>query len=97
MITLHIEHPVTDFIAWKQAFDRFAGMRASAGVRGHAISRPVDDTGYVVVDLEFDDRQAATAFLDVLRTRIWSIPSNSPALAGTPVTRILDREEVHPG
>jgi len=31
----------------------------------------------------------AAAFLEILRTRVWSVPDNSPALAGSPTTRIL--------
>ncbi|HMR20908.1 MAG TPA: hypothetical protein PKE46_02115 [Micropruina sp.] len=97
MTTLHIEHAVTDFATWKQAFDRFAGLRATAGVRRHVISRPVDDAAYVVIDLEFDDRRAAASFLDILRTRIWATPDSSPALVGAPLTRVLERDEAHPG
>jgi len=36
----------------------------------------------------------ADAFLGLLRTRVWSTPANSPALAGDPLTRILATEEV---
>ena len=95
MTTLRIEHPVTDFTVWRQAFDRFAGTRTTAGVRGHVIRRPVDDPRYVLVDLEFDSAGEAEAFLELLRTRVWSMPANSPALAGDPVTRVLATEEVH--
>lgn len=89
MTTLHIEHPITDFDQWTTAFERFAAARAQAGVRAHRVLRPVDDPAYVLVDLDFDDTLAAEAFLDFLRTRVWSSPQASPALAGTPVTRIL--------
>ena len=34
----------------------------------------------------------ARAFLGFLRTRIWSSPASSPALAGDPVTRVLSVE-----
>lgn len=93
MNTLRIEHPVTDYTTWKQAFDRFADMRQAAGVRSHLIRRPVDDPHYVIADLDFDSASEASAFLDTLRTRVWSTPANSPALAGAPVTRILTTEE----
>lgn len=96
MSTLRIEHPVTDFAVWRQAFDRFAEMRATGGVRGHVVRRPVDDPRYVVVDLEFDSTPEAEAFLELLRTRVWSTPANSPALAGDPVTRVLVTEDAHP-
>ncbi len=93
MNTLRIEHPVTDYAVWKHAFDRFADLRRAAGVRRHEIRRPVDDPHYVIADLDFDSAQAAQAFLETLRTRVWSTPANSPALAGDPVTRILATEE----
>ena len=93
MNTLRIEHPITDYATWKQAFDRFADVRQAAGVRRHLISRPVDDPHYVIADLDFDSASEAGAFLHTLQTRVWSTPANSPALAGAPVTRILTTEE----
>lgn len=90
MPTLHIEHPVTDFAVWQAAFDRFADVRKQSGVLQHRVHRPVDDPHYVVVQLDFADAVQAEAFLEFLRTRVWSAPANSPALAGTPQTRILD-------
>ncbi|QGF25126.1 hypothetical protein Rai3103_07015 [Raineyella fluvialis] len=86
---MHIEHPVTDYATWHAAFDRFAAARSQAGVRAYTIRRPVDDDRYVSLDLEFDDREAAARFLRFLEEKIWAIPSNSPGLAGSPVTRIL--------
>jgi hypothetical protein len=90
MATLRIEHPITDFGTWKAAFDRFAEMRQESGVRGHRILRPVDDTRYVVVDLDFQTAAEAERFLDFLQTRVWSSSRNAPALVGTPQTRILE-------
>jgi hypothetical protein len=90
MTTLRIEHPVTSYEAWKDQFDRFAGLRAEAGVTGHRLSQPADDANYVLIDLEFDDAERATRFLGILRERIWPNPENAPALIGDPVTRILE-------
>ena len=89
MPTLHIEHPVTDFETWSEAFNRFEAARCKAGVRSHRIRRPPDDTNYVFVELDFDTTAAAEAFLVFLRTTIWASPENSPALAGTPQARIV--------
>ena len=97
MKTLRIEHEITDYTVWKGAFDRFADMRTAAGARGYLIRRPVDDAQYVIVDLDFDSSQEAQAFLEMLRTRVWSTPANSPALAGDPITRILVTEEAQYG
>jgi hypothetical protein len=93
LTTLRIEHPVSDFAVWRQAFDRFSDARTQAGVRQHRIHQPVGDPKYVLVDLDFDDQAAAEQFLDFLRTKVWAIPENAPALAGTPVTRLLDAAE----
>lgn len=90
MVTLHIEHAITDFDTWKQAFDRFADMRHGSGVLRHRIHRPADDPRYVLIDLDFGTGDEATKFLDFLTTRVWSTPANAPALIGTPQTRILD-------
>jgi hypothetical protein len=90
MATLRIEHPIHDYQAWQAAFDRFAQAREQAGVHGYVIRRPADDPRYLMLDLEFGSAGQAAAFEQFLRTRVWSAPDASPALAGVPVTRILD-------
>jgi hypothetical protein len=89
MVTLHIEHPITDFGAWRAAFDRFGGVRADGGALAARIYRPIDDDKYVLIDLDFATVDQAERFHQFLRTRVWSTPDNAPALAGVPVTRIL--------
>jgi hypothetical protein len=83
MPTLHIEHAITDFATWKAAYDRFAPRRAEAGVLAERVQQ------HIVVDLEFASSEAASRFLSFLETQVWSTPANSPALVGSPVTRIL--------
>lgn len=90
MFTLHIEHPISDFDTWRHAFDGFADMRGRSGVRSHAVRQPVDDPRYVLIDLDFDTTAQAESFLGLLRTRVWANRDNSPALAGEPITRILE-------
>lgn len=97
MATLHIEHPVTDFAAWRAAFDRFAEAREKSGVRSHRILRPVDNTRYVIVDLDFQTVGEAEKFLDFLRTKVWSSTQTAPALAGIPQTRILEPADAASG
>lgn len=87
--TLHIEHPISDFATWNAAFGRFAEARRQAGVRQQRIQQPVDDPAYVVIDLDFDTVAEAEGFLGFLRKSVWGASQNSPALAGTPRTRIL--------
>lgn len=57
------------------------------------INTPNAPSSSVVIDLDFDAEQDAAEFLEVLRTRIWSTPSNSPALADTPIGRLFYTEE----
>ncbi|MCB0976171.1 MAG: hypothetical protein KDB02_01820 [Acidimicrobiales bacterium] len=89
MATLLIEHPITDFDTWATAFESFDAARHNAGVRTHRITRPVDDDHYVLIELDFDTVEAAENFRHFLETAIWSTPDNSPALVGTPHTRIV--------
>jgi hypothetical protein len=90
MPTLHIEHSIVDFDLWQAAFRRFAEIRERSGVRGHRVLRPVDDPGYVVIDLDFDTVAEATRFLGFLREQVWSSPQNAPALVGAVHTKILE-------
>jgi hypothetical protein len=90
MTILHIEHPITDLPTWQAAFDRFAEPRRQAGVTAARIQQPVDDDHYVVVDLDFPTRQQAERFRAFLETQVWASREASPALAGTPQTRLLE-------
>lgn len=90
MTILRIEHAVTDLRTWTNAFARFADARERAGVRRHSVRRPADHPDHVVVDLHFDDAAAARSFEHFLRTSVWAVPENSPALVGKPVTRLLE-------
>ena len=90
MYTLSIEHSITDFSTWKQAFDRFAPARAQAGVKGDRVRRLADDDRYLVIELDFDTKENAEEFRQFLATVVWSNPDASPALSGTPTTRILE-------
>jgi hypothetical protein len=93
MPTLHIEHAVTDFGTWSAAFGRFAGARRQAGVRRQRVQRPAGDPNYVVIDLDFDSVDEAAGFLRFLQAKVWTSSASSPALIGTPQTRILELAE----
>ena len=92
MTTLRIEAPVSDFEAWKAAFDRDPIDRSALGVRAHRIARPVDDAGVVLVDLDFAGRAEADACLAVLE-RLWAGAEAGPVLSGTPRARIVETVE----
>ncbi len=89
MTTLHIEHPISDYPTWRAAFDRFAPLRAQAGVIAQRVFQPIDDDHHVVIQLEFPDEIQAASFLELLTTTIWTNTDASPALAGTPRTVLL--------
>jgi hypothetical protein len=90
MPTLHIEHPISDFGVWSDAYERFAERRRASGVTHERVSRPAGDQRYVIIDLDFAERGQAESFLGFLETQIWSSAQNSPALSGKPRTSILD-------
>ena len=94
MTILHIEHPVTDFKLWAGAFAAMADKRVQGGVRAEYVSRPTDDQHYVLIDLIFDNHDAAERFLAFLVGQVWAIPQNSPALSGRPITRFLERADL---
>jgi predicted oxidoreductase len=90
MATLHIQHPITDLDTWTSAFNRFADVRRKAGVRAQRVQRPVDNPKFVVIDLDFDSTGEAQSFQGFLTTQVWANQENSPGLAGTPETMILE-------
>lgn len=92
MTVLRIEHPVNDFAAWKRTFDGFAERRQSGGVRHYQVLRLADDPNYVLIDLTFDSRAAAEAFLTFLRG-IWQSAAAGQVLRGAPQARIAEVAE----
>ena len=97
MATLRIEHGISDYQTWQQAFAGFGEARRQAGVRSFAIRQPVDDPEYLTLDLEFDTAGQAEAFASFLHRHVWSAATSSPALAGTPQTRILEVRQSQDG
>jgi hypothetical protein len=89
MATLHIEHPISDLDTWFGAFDRFAEARRGAGVTAERIHQPLDDDGFIVVQLDFETVDGAREFKDFLETVVWQSRDLSPGLAGAPVARVL--------
>ncbi|MGH2482770.1 MAG: hypothetical protein ACRDHW_24235 [Ktedonobacteraceae bacterium] len=87
MFVLHIEHPVPDFTAWRQAFDNDPVGRKQLGVRRYQVTRPVDNPNYVIIDLEFDTQSQAEGLLAAMHG-VWSRVQGS--LIGDPQTRIAE-------
>ena len=79
MTTMRIENTVRDYDAWQEVFDKFESFRAENGVRSYRISRGAADPQQVTVDLCFDSRAEAEAFLPRLQ-QIWSTPQSQRML-----------------
>jgi hypothetical protein len=79
MTTMRIENTVRDYDAWQEVFDKFESFRAENGVRSYRISRRAADPHQVSVDLCFDSRAEAEAFLPRLQ-QIWSTPQSQRML-----------------
>jgi hypothetical protein len=94
MATLLIEHSISDFETWQQAFGRFAERRRQGGVVHERIMQPVGDPLCVLIDLEFATVEAAQRFQEFLETQVWTTPDSSPALVGTPRARVVDTAPV---
>ncbi len=89
MSVLHIEHQISDLPTWLETFHRFAPARTRAGVTAAEVYQPTDDPHYIVVNLHFENADAAVRFRTFLTEQVWSSPDTSPALAGTPTARVL--------
>ncbi|MEO8193475.1 MAG: hypothetical protein ABI681_06460 [Gemmatimonadales bacterium] len=86
---LRIEHPVPDFGGWKKAFDSDPARRQASGVRRYRVIRPVDDSKFAIVDLEFESRAEADSFLGKLKG-LWSRVEGS--VMNSPQARIFELE-----
>jgi hypothetical protein len=95
MFTLSIEHGITDFLTWKAAFDRFGEARAQAGVSAERIRRPLNEPRHLLIELDFETKEAAESFRQFLMTVVWANPEASPALAGAPTARVLEPAAQH--
>jgi hypothetical protein len=56
-----------------------------------ALAQP-HDPRYIVLTLDFDTTEHATAFLRFLETQVWTSAAAAPALAGPRRTAILEPE-----
>ena len=90
MITLHIEHKVSNYNEWKKVFDSDPINRKKSGVRSYRIFRPVDDPNYVLIDLEFDNLNDSENVLTALN-KLWSNVDGK--IIFNPQARILHVEE----
>ena len=61
-VAILISHRVSEYDAWKKAFDDHASMRKEASCLGHHVNRGADDPNQVVVYLPASDVDKVKAF-----------------------------------
>lgn len=83
------EHEISDLPTWLETFRKFAPAREQAGVTQAEVYQPTDDRNWIVVNLRFENADAASNFRTFLIERIWAAPETSPALVGAPTARVL--------
>lgn len=71
MITLRIEHKISNYEGWKRAFDMDPINRKKSGVRRYRVFRPADDEHFVIIDLEFETLEEASATRVILQN-MWT-------------------------
>jgi hypothetical protein len=92
MFTLQIGYPVRDYEAWKKVFDSDPAGRAASGARSVRVFRETDDQNSVAVLLDFDTKDAATVFLERLRSQVWDKPEViGQLMTAAPTARILEQ------
>lgn len=87
MFTLHIEHAVTSYDAWKRLFDADPRDRRGSGVLAYRVMRPVDDPDFVLIDLDFATREGAERMHASLR-ELWNGPG--AAVMHDPAARLVE-------
>lgn len=91
MFTLQISYPVRDYEAFKKVFDSDPAGRAASGARSVRLFRDTEEENSVGVLLDFDTKDAATAFLERLRSDVWGKPEVlGQLMTAAPTARILE-------
>jgi heme-degrading monooxygenase HmoA len=91
MFSLQISYPVRDYEAFKKVFDTDPAGRAASGATSVRLFRDTDDRNSVAVLLDFDTKDAATAFLERLRSEVWDKPEViGQLMSAAPTARILE-------
>ena len=75
----------------EEVFDSDPAGRAASGARSVRLFRDTEDLNSVAVLLDFDTKDAATAFLERLRSQVWDKPEViGQLLSASPTARILE-------
>ncbi|CCM74817.1 hypothetical protein [Rhizobium mesoamericanum] len=62
MPTMFVRHEVSDYAAWRKAYDAFAPVQKANGVTAEAVYQAIDNPNDVTVTHEFATVEAAHAF-----------------------------------
>jgi hypothetical protein len=90
MSVVRVEHAVADYEFWKrEGFDRDPLGREQSGVRRYRVLRASDKPGLVAIELEFDSRSAAEAFVGSL-SEMWSRAGDRFGWPESPQARIYE-------
>ena len=76
---------------WLGAYGHDPLARSASAVVAERVYRPVDGDNYVVLDPDFTTLNEAEQLLRPLKSQVWPIQAVSPALAGGPKTRTVER------
>jgi quinol monooxygenase YgiN len=63
MTTLFVRHTVSDYAAWRKAYDGFSSVQKEKGVTAQAVYQATDNPNDVTVTHEFASQDAAKAFV----------------------------------
>ena len=94
MTTLHIQHDVQDFAAWKHAFDQNPLRRDRCGVTRYVMYRAVAEPRMVFVQMTFEKREDAEAYLLGLERMLPSV-DDAAGFGSVPQAWLLDEIETH--
>jgi quinol monooxygenase YgiN len=88
MTTMFVRHTVSDYKAWRRAYDDFAPVQKVKGVTAQAVYRAVDNPNDITVTHEFASIEAAQAFAKSAELK--SAMQNA-GVAGSPTIWFTDK------
>jgi len=64
MTTMFVRHTVSNYEAWRKAYDDFGSTQKAKGVAAQAVYQATDDPNDITVTHEFASMDAAQAFVN---------------------------------
>ncbi len=91
MITLQISYPVRGYEAFRRVFGTEPAARAASGPRSVRLFGVPRTRTALAVLLDFDTKDAATGFLEKLRSQVWDKPEViGQLMTAAPTARVLE-------